>query len=325
MAVGSNLVESCAKYGTNYVDITGEKEWSRRMIAEWDTVAQKTGAKIISFCGHDSVPWDLTTFKLAEALKREKNDDILKVECFDEIKGGGVSGGTIATIFNGMDYQAPKYPSDPWMKRSDGSSSMYKTKVTSPLLPEKVTASVGKGPQVWVSPFLMTVINGEVVKRSVALKGTGNLTVTYWEGMLFEDFKTAFVNTFGLYIGLTAMLNPISGTFLRKFILPRPGQGPSKKAMEKGYLCVHGVGTGSKGNVAKSAMYFPYDVGYRETARILVESGLCLALDSAKLPLRVGGFFTPSTGMGNALLDRLCKTGTVFRCRVLSSTMQSKL
>jgi len=319
------LVECCAKYGTNYVDITGEKEWSRKMIAQWDTLAQKTGAKIISFCGHDSVPWDLTTFKLAEALKKEKNDDIIKVECFDEMKGGGVSGGTIETIFNGMDYQSPKYASDPWMRRGDGTSSMFKTKVTSPFFPEKVNKSIGKIYPAWVSPFFMTVVNGEVVKRSIALKASGNLAVTYWEGMLFEDFKTAFVNTFGLYIGLTALLNPISGTFLRKFVLPKPGQGPSKKAMEKGYLCVHGVGTGSKGNVAESAMYFPYDVGYRETARILVESGLCLALDRGKLPVQVGGFYTPSTGMGNALLDRLCKTGTLFRCRVLSSTVQSKL
>ncbi len=100
---GSPLVECCAKYGTNYVDITGEKEWSMKMIAQWDTLAQKTGAKIISFCGHDSVPWDLTTFKLVEALKKKKNDDIIKVERFDEMKGGGVSGAMIETIFNGMD------------------------------------------------------------------------------------------------------------------------------------------------------------------------------------------------------------------------------
>ena len=294
------------------------------MIAKWDAIAQKTGAKIISFCGHDSVPWDLTQFKLAEALEQE-NDDIVAVECFDEMRAAGASGGTIETMLIGLDgYRAPKYDSDPWIKKSDGSASQFKTKIQSPLFPERI---VGKGScsQKWLAPFLMTIVNGEVVKRSIALKGKGNTSVTYREGMMFDDFKTAFVNTFGLYMGLTALLNPVSGTLVRKFVIPKPGQGPSMKAMEKGYLCVHGIGTGSKGNIVESAMYFPRDVGYRETGRILVESGLCLALDSPKLPAQTGGFFTPSTGMGNILLDRLCKTGTLFRCRLYSDSLQSKL
>jgi len=35
------------------------------MMEQFDKVAQKTGAKLVSFCGHDSVPYDLTVFKLA--------------------------------------------------------------------------------------------------------------------------------------------------------------------------------------------------------------------------------------------------------------------
>ena len=65
-------------------------------------------ANIILFFEDDSVSWDLTTFIIAKALKKEKNDDIIKVECFDE-----------------MD--------DPWMRQSDGTSSMFQTKVMFPL------------------------------------------------------------------------------------------------------------------------------------------------------------------------------------------------
>lgn len=50
---GSPVVEFAAKYGTHYVDITGEVDWVKAMLCQWQETAQKTGAKIISFCGHE--------------------------------------------------------------------------------------------------------------------------------------------------------------------------------------------------------------------------------------------------------------------------------
>jgi len=66
------------------------------MIARWDDTARATGAKIVSFCGHDSVPWDLSVAELARAM-RKRGEELSSVECFDEVKGG-VSGGTLATM-----------------------------------------------------------------------------------------------------------------------------------------------------------------------------------------------------------------------------------
>jgi len=312
---GNNVVEFCAKYGTSYVDITGEKDWSVQMIEKWENVAKKSGAQIISFCGHDSIPWDITASKLTEAMKKECNDDVVKIECFDEV-AGGISGGTLATILLSIDgYKAPRFTSDPWIRKADGSSSKHKTKVVMPLFPEKVI-NVGEGKTKWSAPFLMTLINGEVVKRSNALRSEGNINVEYKEGMLLQDFKTAFVNTAGLIFGATALLNPITRALIEK-ALP-PGQGPTKNALERGYLCVHGLATGSRGSQVESAMYFPKDAGYKDTARMVVESGLCLALDREHLPIKNGGFYTPSTGMGDVLLERLCRTGTMFRYRIRS-------
>jgi short subunit dehydrogenase-like uncharacterized protein len=50
---GSSVVEFAAKHGTHYVDITGEVDWVKAMLCQWHDTAQKTGAKIISFCGHE--------------------------------------------------------------------------------------------------------------------------------------------------------------------------------------------------------------------------------------------------------------------------------
>ena len=61
-----------------------------------------------------------------------------------------------------------------------------------------------------------------------------------------------------------------------------------------GFLKLYGVGTGSKGTESKITLYFPTDPGYRDTARMLVESGLALALDIDKITAG-GGVWTPAT------------------------------
>jgi hypothetical protein len=61
-----------------------------------------------------------------------------------------------------------------------------------------------------------------------------------------------------------------------------------------GFLKVVGFGKGSKGGQTKATIYFPTDPGYRDTARMLVESGLALALDIDKIRAP-GGVWTPAT------------------------------
>jgi Saccharopine dehydrogenase NADP binding domain len=50
---GNSVIEFCCKYGTHYVDITGEIDWIRLMIHTWSSTAKQTGAKLIPFCGHE--------------------------------------------------------------------------------------------------------------------------------------------------------------------------------------------------------------------------------------------------------------------------------
>jgi len=58
-------------------------------------------------------------------------------------------------------------------------------------------------------------------------------------------------------------------------------------------------------------MYFPRDPGYVDTARMLVESGLCLSLeeDMKAVP---GGYHTAASAQGKTLLKRLQVGGTTF-------------
>jgi len=318
---GSNVVAFCARYGTNYADITGETGWNKEMIVKYEDLAKETGAKIVSLCGNDSIPWDMTTFKLRQLMSKECKDTISKVKCYDQFKGG-ISGGTIDTMLTMVDgkYVEPRFEFDPYLRTRDGKKSMNKSKNASSQLMTKSDTLGGHGE--WTSPFVMAAVNGEVVKRSQALSEGGNgtgsgSTLTYEEYVVNPSFKEAFLGWFGPILGLTALLNPITGVPMRKFLLPKPGDGPTEKQREYGYLLVSGVGEGQNGSLVRSEFYFPGDPGYKETAKMVVESGLCLALEGDRLPEQGGGFFTPSVAMGDILLERLCKTGCKFASKVV--------
>ena len=58
-------------------------------------------------------------------------------------------------------------------------------------------------------------------------------------------------------------------------------------------------------------MSFTVDPGYKDTARMLVESALCLALNSDKV-VSEGGVLTPGACQKEVLLKRLQDTGTAW-------------
>ncbi|KAL3791101.1 hypothetical protein HJC23_012086 [Cyclotella cryptica] len=323
MKYGTCVVELCAKYGTHYADITGEVQWNKAMMKQYESIARETGAKLVSFCGHDSIPWDLTVRLLSEKL-REAGEELVSVECLNEAMGG-VSGGTIATFFESLDrgFDEVKLSTlaskesglDVYMRLPDGSES--KSVVLSDL---PLAVSPCKNPSLrflhrWSSPSVMAFINFEIVRRGVALSRSRSKTLKYREAIVTESFMDAFTMWFGQIMLGTLIVNPVTRPFM-KMILPEPGHGPSEKEMEDGFLCVTGYGVGTNGTKAQTVMYFPQDGGYSSTARMLVESGLCLSLDSNKHDFVDGGFYSPSALMCHALLDRLLQNGTHFACKL---------
>jgi len=125
------------------------------MIARYDDVAVKTGAKLISCAGHDSIPWDLCTFKLHERLSTQHNDSLVKVEFFDEIRSAP-SGGTIETIFESMkEHGGKKAKYDPLLKlpgRDEKSNARFRSRNVSYLQYSRTQGS-------WVGLFIMASVN----------------------------------------------------------------------------------------------------------------------------------------------------------------------
>src|SRR3546814_12767732 len=64
--VGEPLVAACAHNGTDYVDVSGDAVWIRKMLDRYQEVAAGSGARLIFTCGFDSVRSDLGVFFLQE-------------------------------------------------------------------------------------------------------------------------------------------------------------------------------------------------------------------------------------------------------------------
>ena len=320
---GSPVVEFCAKYGTHYVDITGESDWVRTMILHWDKTAQLTGAKIVSMCGNDSIPWDLSVMKLEKEL--QDGETLTQVTCLNEFVGAP-SGGTMDTIITNLEggsRGAPQHAFEIFLMLPDRSSSDAILNIQLPGFVSKIKHT-GRYSESYIGPMLLSAVNAAWVSRSTALRGMAKDCI-YVEGAVFPNLKTALVNWFTTLLFFTMLLNPVTAYPIKKYFLPKPGKGPSRDDMlNKFYLVVTANAIGSKGTQVQSVMYFPRDSGYIDTARMVTESGLALALSEGEIT-SPGGFFTASTavGMGQILLDRLQTTGTYFATKIVSSDQKS--
>lgn len=51
----------------------GESPWVKRMAERFDAKAKEKGIKIVHMSGFDSIPSDLTTFLVADHMKKQYN------------------------------------------------------------------------------------------------------------------------------------------------------------------------------------------------------------------------------------------------------------
>ena len=79
---GKKLVQMCAEEGVHYADITGETDFFREMIVNYDETARNTGACIIPHCGNDCIPSDLTVMEMNN-YARQKGFELKEVKIYE--------------------------------------------------------------------------------------------------------------------------------------------------------------------------------------------------------------------------------------------------
>jgi short subunit dehydrogenase-like uncharacterized protein len=290
---GEPLVAACAVAGTDYVDLTGEPEFVDRMYLEHHDEAVASGARIVHACGFDSIPHDLGAWFTVQQLGSS-----------DPIKLRGVvraaaqpSGGTLASAVG--QFSRAKQMRDAMVARrkKEGRPAGRKSRAVAgkPHRDRKLG--------LWLLP--MPTIDPFVVARSgAAMASYGpDFRYSHYAGLKTLRYTVGGVAAVcGLVVA--AQIPPV-----RKFVKSKikQGGGPSEKRREKSWFSVDFVGE-SAGKTVHTRVSGG-DPGYTETAKMLAESALCLALDDNP---KTAGQVTTATAMAENLLPRLQAAGMSF-------------
>jgi saccharopine dehydrogenase (NAD+, L-glutamate forming) len=297
MLHGLPLVEACVTEGTHVCDITGEPEYVAETITRFDEAARAKGVAVVSTCGFDSVPHDLGAWLAVRALPR--TDEPTKVHGLVWAKGD-FSGGTWQSAVNAM------------ARPRETRAAVVKSR--KPAQGGRKVGSAGEGLHfekrvgAWAVP--LPTIDPAVVLRSAAELAEYGSSFRYGHYARVKSLAT--VAGAGVFLGGVAALAQVPLT--RAWLLERrgSGEGPSTDRRARHRFEVRFFG--ERGAARSEVVVSGKDPGYDETAKMLAEAALCLALDDTKRPSK-SGVLTPVLALGDAYLTRLRLAGMVFEVR----------
>ncbi|GLW83184.1 saccharopine dehydrogenase [Actinokineospora globicatena] len=288
---GDPLVGACAAAGTDYVDLTGEPEFVDRTYLRHHAKAVETGARLVHCCGFDSIPYDLGVLYTVKQLP----DDVpLTVDGYLTVSAS-ISGGTFQSAVNAFS------------RLNDMRKAAAERRRVEPRSVRRVRGKAHGGKVqdlgIWAVP--LPTIDPQIVLRSARASDRYGTEFTYGHHLAVKRLPTAL----GVAGGAAGLIAASQVRPLRNWLLSRKtsGEGPTAAQRERSWFKATFIGTG--GDTRVHTELTGGDPGYTETAKMLAESALALALDD--LP-PTAGQVTPATAMGDALTTRLITAGITF-------------
>lgn len=310
---GEPLIKACAESGTDYCDLTGEAQWIKRMVDKYEATAQRSGARIVHCCGFDSVPSDMGVYFLQQQVNKLYGAPATRVKMRVKSLKGGASGGTVASMMNVVQ----EAMADPALRKE----LLNPYSICPPNHGFTARQHYVKAAEfdadfnAWVAPFVMAAINERVVHRSNALSGNAyGKQFMYDEGMLTGAGLKGRLSALAVVAGLGsfmvgAAIKPIRGV-MERFLLPKPGEGPSPEAQLAGRFDIRFVGHTDAGQTVRVKVTGDRDPGYGSTGKMLGQAVISLAMDHVKDGAKTGrdgGFWTPATMFDERYIERLTR------------------
>ncbi|MEU0303946.1 saccharopine dehydrogenase NADP-binding domain-containing protein [Streptomyces sp. NPDC006175] len=291
---GEKLVAACAEAGTDYTDLTGEAEFVDRMYLEHDARARETGARLVHACGFDSVPHDLGAYFTVQQLPEGVP---LTVDGY--VRTNAVfSGGTFASALTAMGR-------GPQMARAARERRLHEPR----LVGRRARAPQGAphfSPKTGTWALPLPTLDPRVVERSARGLERYGPDFRYRHFASVKHLPVALGGTAATVLLAGAAQIPAARDWLSARV--EPGTGPGEQRRKRSWFTVRFIGEGGGRQVCTEVS--GGDPGYDETAKMLAEAALALALDD--LPA-TSGQVTTAVAMGDALLERLTAAGLRFR------------
>lgn len=283
---GNNIIESCAKSGTDYVDLCGEPGWMHEKINELSDISKESGSRIVFSCGFDSIPFDLGVLFLQNEIIKRFNKPAPNVRGRVRAMNGEFSGGTAASLGATMSALKEKPElfavlANPFAL-SNGFIGPDQPADNKPVYDEKLDS--------WVAPFFMAPINTKNIHRSNAL-----MDHIYGEDFCYNEMWIQGTGDEGKAAAdFISKSNPLSNA-------PQPGEGPSRESRENGNYDLLFCGDIDDKSIHVSVTG-DMDPGYGSTSKMITESAVCLVKECDDLK---GGIYTSASSMGTKLIKRL--------------------
>ena len=290
---GGPLVAACAAAGTDYVDLTGEPEFVDRMYLDHGKQAEASGARRVHACGFDSIPHDLGAWYTVNKLGSSEPITLRGV-----VRAGGMaSGGTFASAMGAMSRAKQMRSAMVARRKKEGRPDGRKSRAVAGRPHRDSTLGLYLLPMPTIDPFV-------VARSGAALASYGpDFRYSHYAGLKTLRYTLGGVAVVGGVV-VAAQVPPLRN-FLKSRI--KQGDGPSEERRKKSWFTVDFVGE-SAGRTVRTRVSGG-DPGYDETAKMLAESALCLALDDNP---QTAGQVTTAQAMAENLLRRLQDAGIRF-------------
>ena len=296
---GGPLVAACAVAGTDYVDLTGEPEFVDRTYVEHNAAAEGSGARLVHSCGFDSIPHDIGAYFTIQELATELGGDITAPVTMRGVvrSKAGFSGGTFHSALTAFSRARQMKEASSARRKMEPRPEGRRSRATAGRPRRDPDLGYYLLPRPTIDPFM-------VARSGAALSSYGpSFSYSHYAGT--KTLRYAAGGAVGVTgLTLASQVPPLRNALLKR--VPQ-GEGPSESRREKSWFTVDFVAesAGTKVHTRVSGG----DPGYTETAKMLAESALCLALDDNP---NVSGQVTTATAMGEALLGRLQRAGISF-------------
>ncbi|KAL5117577.1 hypothetical protein ACEQ8H_004470 [Pleosporales sp. CAS-2024a] len=324
MFYGEAVMAACINNGTHYLDSTGEIPWVYDMIAKYDAKAKKNNCIVIPECGLDSVPADIMAYVLAREVRKRYNTACERVMMTLYDFKAGISGGTSLTMLELFNNYSLGH-----LAKSMHPYSLSPVKAENPARSPKKSFPLSLVGLLSVPELggiqttgLMAAVDECIAHRSWGLysqtaQAANDASVSYGPRFRFNEYMRAgnlfsaiLVKAALASIGFFLAFPPtrwILAPLMKAFLMPAPGQGPSKESMTKDFMNYRAVGVAEDGKGKVTAKLDIAHGGYVATGMTLSAAAKVILrgrIEDTEAGRLGGGILTPAT-LGDEFVQTL--------------------
>jgi short subunit dehydrogenase-like uncharacterized protein len=312
--LGIDVVKACVNQQTDYLDLSNENVFTRKIIDAFHAKAQETNTLIVPACGFYSLPADMGAYVVAKYTRRKYGRQLKRIKATVYTRKEILSRGKVRSILCAARsfFATFRQILDPYYLVTG--NGPRPTNIRDFILPIYYDSDF-EGAQGY---YINSSANEQIVRRTNQVKEYKyGPKFTYTETRTYSGRISAAYYTFKeIWMGSMLLIPPVR--WLMGAIWPRWVGEPTSKQLEGGTWTMKFVARikykrksdeESVPATIKALLSDDTDPNFGGSAKFVCEAALQLIQDRRGSPGYKGGVLTPASAFGNPLVERLRQAG----------------